>query len=316
MPDRETQFDGLLHGTGLFPDARVPVHTGRHRLTGNVPGHSHDFLEIALVVSGQGRHLTAASGRPLAPGDVIVLRPGPWHSYVDCTRLTVVNCCFGTELLRADLAWIRTEPAVNHLLWGGPSAPGNAGVFGFRLDAEHHTRCLSLLGELAAAAGHDGPIGRIGVLGRLAVFLDALAAAAPQAPAPSSQADAPSAHPLVLGAVRLLESNLAQAWTPARLAAELAVSAGHLTRMFTNHIGLPPMAYLARARAESAAALLRSTTQPVARVGATVGWPDPNYFSRRFRTHYGLSPTAYRAAGSAPSGPGGEPGRGPSGHST
>ncbi|MER7108649.1 AraC family transcriptional regulator [Streptomyces sp. NPDC000229] len=296
MPYQDAQFDGLLHGTGLFP-ARVPVHTGRHRLTGDVPGHSHDFLEIALVVSGRGRHLTAAGGRPLCAGDVIVLRPGPWHSYLDCTGLTVVNCCFAAELLRADLAWIRTEPAVNHLLWGGPSAPGNAGVFGFRLDAEHHTRCLALLGELAAAAGHDGPVHRIGVLGRLAVFLDALATAAPQAPAPTVQADAPPSHPLVLGAVRLLESGLAQAWTPARLAAELAVSTGHLTRTFTSHIGLPPMAYLARARAESAAALLRGTTQPVARVGAAVGWPDPNYFSRRFRTHYGLSPTAYRAAG-------------------
>ncbi|MFJ6797131.1 AraC family transcriptional regulator [Streptomyces sp. NPDC091268] len=295
MPYQDAQFDGLLHGTSLFP-ARVPVHAGRHHLTGNVPGHSHDFLEIALVVSGRGRHLTAAGGRPLAAGDAIVLRPGPWHSYVDCAGLTVVNCCFAAELLRADLAWIRSEPAVNHLLWGGPSAPGNAGVFGLRLEAEPHSRCLSLLMDLAAAAGHAGSVHRIGVLGRLAVFLDALAAAAPQAPAPTAQAAASPAHPLVLGAVRLLESDLAQPWTPARLAAELAVSPGHLTRMFTSHIGLPPMAYLARARAESAAALLRGTAQPVARIGAAVGWPDPNYFSRRFRTQYGVSPTTYRAS--------------------
>ena len=50
------------------------------------------------------------------------------------------------------------------------------------------------------------------------------------------------------------------------------------------------MHYLARLRAERAAAMLVSTDLPVAVVGTEVGWPDPAYFSRRFRASFGVSP--------------------------
>jgi AraC family L-rhamnose operon transcriptional activator RhaR len=56
------------------------------------------------------------------------------------------------------------------------------------------------------------------------------------------------------------------------------------------------MAQLAAMRAETAAVRLRRADDPVAAVGASVGWGDPNYFSRRFRAHFGMSPTDFRRA--------------------
>jgi hypothetical protein len=65
-------------------------------------------------------------------------------------------------------------------------------------------------------------------------------------------------------------------------------------RLFKSAAGLPPMAYLARLRAEYAANLLRRSDDSVAGIGRAVGWPDQNYFARRFRAHYGLTATTYR----------------------
>ena len=59
------------------------------------------------------------------------------------------------------------------------------------------------------------------------------------------------------------------------------------------------MTYLARHRAERAAALLMHTARPVKDIGYEVGWSDPNYFARRFRKFFACSPTAYRASKSA-----------------
>jgi len=70
---------------------------------------------------------------------------------------------------------------------------------------------------------------------------------------------------------------------------------GYLVRLFKAATGLPPMAYLARLRAEHAATLLLHSDQPVTCIGQAVGWPDQNYFARRFKAHYGLSATSYRA---------------------
>ncbi|MBE1592390.1 AraC family ligand binding domain-containing protein [Nonomuraea angiospora] len=38
--------------------------------------HAHDFLEIAAIGTGHGRHVTCAGERRLRRGQVMVLRPG------------------------------------------------------------------------------------------------------------------------------------------------------------------------------------------------------------------------------------------------
>ena len=95
--------------------------------------------------------------------------------------------------------------------------------------------------------------------------------------------------------MRLLEGRIAYRWSLTELAEQLHLAPGYLVRLFKAATGLPPMAYLARLRAENAAALLLNSDQPITRVGQAVGWPDQNYFARRFKAHYGLSASTYRA---------------------
>ena len=99
---------------------------------------------------------------------------------------------------------------------------------------------------------------------------------------------------LVTQACELLEGDPAHQWTLAELSAQLYVGPFHLARQFVRSLGMPPMRYLARWRAQKAAGLLVSTDLTVAAIGAAVGWPDPSQFSRRFRAEFGVSPRAYR----------------------
>jgi transcriptional regulator GlxA family with amidase domain len=100
---------------------------------------------------------------------------------------------------------------------------------------------------------------------------------------------------VVADALRLVAADLARPWRVQELAAAVAVSPAHFSRLFHQAVGRPPMAHLAVLRAEAAASRLLRTADPVADVGAGVGWADPNYFARRFRARFGMSPTEYRA---------------------
>jgi AraC family L-rhamnose operon transcriptional activator RhaR len=100
---------------------------------------------------------------------------------------------------------------------------------------------------------------------------------------------------LVQDGARLLENDLAHEWTLSELALRLHVNKHHLARLFKEHTGLAPMAYLARCRAECAAGLLLQTNQPISEIAVRSGWLDPNLFARRFKAHFGLSATQYRA---------------------
>ncbi|NUR97664.1 MAG: helix-turn-helix transcriptional regulator [Kribbellaceae bacterium] len=102
-------------------------------------------------------------------------------------------------------------------------------------------------------------------------------------------------HPAVQHAMRVLEADLAESWTLEQLAARVNLAPGYLIRVFGKHVGMSPMAYLNRIRAERAAGLLIETELPVSTIGAAVGWHDPSHATRRFHATFGLSPTQYRA---------------------
>ncbi|MFF0344481.1 AraC family transcriptional regulator [Kribbella sp. NPDC004875] len=146
-------------------------------------------------------------------------------------------------------------------------------------------------GEWHGYTGCDGLVVRNAYLGP-DVFALLSGALVPGALAAGS---APPAHPAVQHAMRLLEADLAEAWTLERLAAAVNLAPGYLVRLFGRTAGISPMAYLNRVRAERAAGLLIETELPVATIGTMVGWHDPSHATRRFRTTFGLSPTTYRA---------------------
>nr|WP_238351575.1 AraC family transcriptional regulator [Kribbella shirazensis] len=106
----------------------------------------------------------------------------------------------------------------------------------------------------------------------------------------------PAPHPAVQHAMRLMEAGLDEPWTLEGLAARVNLAPGYLVRLFGSSVGMSPIAYLNRIRAERAAGLLIETELPVSTIGATVGWHDPSHATRRFRSAFGLSPSQYRSA--------------------
>ena len=272
--------DGSLAYAGHY------LHEGMH------PVHTHSFVEVAVVTGGAGAHVSLAGRQDLAIGDVLLLRPGVWHGYEDCSRLDLYNCWFSTELLQRELAWTRTDPLLGYLLWTGPYADRRRGVLSTHLDADALAECASHLDALDRLHTQPVSLHRGDIIGRLALVLSCLARAA----ASNGDAAGPSrTHPAVVDAMREMEARPAHQWTLTELAAGLHLAPGYLIRLFKSATGLPPMAFLSRHRVEVAAARLLHTDEPISRIGESVGWPDQNYFARRFRAHYGLSASAYRA---------------------
>ena len=128
------------------------------------------------------------------------------------------------------------------------------------------------------------------MLGRLVTVLGMLADGRDPEPATIEAA----IHPAVAATVARLEAAPAEQWRLDDLARAVSLDPAYLGRLFAQHVGLTPMAFLARVRAERAATLLAHSTLPAAQVGAAVGWDDPTYFARRFRTLVGLTPSEYR----------------------
>jgi len=265
----------------VFAPGMVPIYAKAATHETDVAPHDHAFVEIVAVLDGSAKHVTSDGRTDLRPGDALVLRPGVWHGYAEPRKLRIFNCCFGGELLNRELAWTLEDPAIGHLLWG-PRHGG--GAIHFHLPPAVVRQCARDMGSTYAPQGRAVPIGR------LLVFLGALSQEA-RARRNAAEFAIPAR---VAEVVRHLEAQIARPWRMDDLARIACVNAAYLTRRFTAAMGLAPMQYLARCRAERAAALLIQTTEDIADIAISVGWDDPVYFARRFRQHYGMPAREYR----------------------
>jgi AraC family transcriptional regulator, L-rhamnose operon transcriptional activator RhaR len=264
---------------------------GRH-VHDSIGVHTHSFVEVAVITAGTGSHLSLAGRETVRVGDVLFLRPGVWHGY-DCQSLELYNCGFNAEMLYRELAWAHEDPVLGYLLWTAPLSTGRRGLLTTHLDESELQDCIEHLQALEELRSLPLRPHRGDVIARLTLVLGHIARAVvsdrERLPAP----DGPI-HPVVSRAIQLLEARLSQPWTLVELATDLNVSSSYLSRIFKSSMGMPPMAYLARRRVETAAELLLHSDDSVGDIGRTIGWPDHNYFARRFKAHFGLSATTYR----------------------
>ena len=294
MIAQECPGDRLLFKQ-LFAAQKTPLYVDRHATNGCYPVHDHDFLEMAVIGGGYGTHETVLGRQQLAAGDVLVLRPGTWHAYLDCRQLDVYDCCVGMSLLERELRWMRDDPPLQYLLWTGPLSLEQRGVMIIHLSMTALQDCHRYLDALHERQLAASPHAKAEQLGYLLLLLGTLTNAMGPEYRQASQRVVRT-HDAVVDGIRLLEENSAHPWTISELAEQLSLSPPYLVRLFKAGTGLPPLAYLARYRAERAAVLLLGTDRPIAEIGETVGWTDPNYFARRFRAFFKLSATEYRAA--------------------
>jgi AraC-like DNA-binding protein len=100
--------------------------------------------------------------------------------------------------------------------------------------------------------------------------------------------------PAIGRVLALLHDRPGEQWTLETLAREVHLSRATLARRFTDAVGEPPLAYLARWRMHVAAHRLKHTTDTVETIAHAVGYSSEYAFNRAFSRHRGRPPGRYR----------------------
>lgn len=92
----------------------------------------------------------------------------------------------------------------------------------------------------------------------------------------------------------LVEERYSQHWSVAHYARELAVAAGHLSRVMRQTTGMPASRFIEARLVREARRLLAFTNLPVSEIAYELGFADPAYFTRVFSRATGVSPRGFR----------------------
>lgn len=104
-----------------------------------------------------------------------------------------------------------------------------------------------------------------------------------------------TAKPLLIEAVKRMESALDRALSPAELAQELGISQRQLERQFRAQLGRTPLAYHRDLRLDQARRLLSQTSLPVTEIALSCGFGSPSHFAQLYRQRFSRLPNEDRA---------------------
>lgn len=102
-------------------------------------------------------------------------------------------------------------------------------------------------------------------------------------------------QPAALNAIlRYIETNYGQKLSNSHLAEIACMSIEGLSKVFRNHMGISPAAYVTQIRIKQASHFLLQTTETIDWVAQRTGFPNRNYFSRVFKRITNESPAEFR----------------------
>lgn len=274
----------------IFRDARHPLAVMRVRDHIDLDLHTHDFVELVLILDGRAQHLTKDASYPLAAGDAFVIKPGFAHGYRDTRQLELCNILFdpaGLDLPRADLSRL---PGYHALFELEPSFR-DTHRFQSRLflppaQRQQVMEWADLLAQELEARQDGYEHLSLALLIRIVGYL---ARAYTGMTTPASR---------TLLAVNQVVSHIEHHYAATVSLRELAQMAHmgerSLQRYFQQAFGVSPVNYVNRLRVNKACQLLTEPHLNITQVADAVGITDSNYFARIFRRLTGTSPSAYR----------------------
>ena len=298
LRDRDDTGRGYVIGRPAGPPLSAVESVRAERIHRAVFGHA----KIVHVLEGAAHIETATGIHELTPGYAMALGAGMWCAVRPDPTVRLWTLYFDESFLRSHMRWVladttRVRPGVHPDAWDGSALVLQPGV-----DILHRIeplwRQISLVNETAPPEVATTRL--ISLFSRaVEIALPTLLAddgAVPERfvlPVRGRLAQPPIARP-VRRSVVLLRSRMTEPWTVGRLAAEVAVSRAHLTRVFTQQVGVAPMRFLIETRLTEFTRLIEETDLPIADASRQVGWNDARVAAVWFRKRFGITPTQYR----------------------
>jgi AraC-like DNA-binding protein len=262
--------------------------------------HAHDFLVLSYVERGSGGLVLDGRTWELSAGDLVVVAPGEvvapeWSApHVDAAVWTASFPLDAVERRSpGSLGSWRAHPLLFPFV--GRRGGGVQRLPVPEADRAAWTRRFADL-ERELRERREGYAEA--ALARLTLLLVELARLAADVPGHLRLRD----EPLLATVFDVVERRYPESLSLRDVAAEVGLSAGHLTTVVGRRTGRTVQQWITERRLAEVRRLLTETDLTVQAIAGRVGYADAGYLIRRFRAAHGVSPQQWRRAGAVPGG--------------
>jgi AraC-like DNA-binding protein/mannose-6-phosphate isomerase-like protein (cupin superfamily) len=282
----------LLRRESHFPNREAQVAIHRQPVQSSIGPHRHEFIELVIILSGQGVHVTEGLRHQVQAGDVLVINSSRSHAYEETRSLNLVNILIREDVFRETEKELGSLPGY-HALFTFERARWRQREFRshLRLKAEDLRRVVGWLDALEEETRKAAEGGLLLARSWIILIIGLMARCYG-----NNASHAPRLEMRLGRVLSWIEQQACEKLTVAELSARAAMSERTFLRRFREATGVSPIEYVTRARIRRATEWLgdRRTGLTITEVAFRCGFQDSNYFSRKFRQVMGTSPRRYR----------------------
>lgn len=276
-----------VHGSNDFPCAFYDERFSEF-LSGEVPWHWHEELEIVLVVYGQVRLECIGKSEVITQGDLVLINSGVLHKLSNDSHedSRILNVVFNPRILGGEhfsLIYKKYVYPITH--------NAELSYYKFTDNVDWHKRVIS-----AIMQGFNAWQNQVGYELTMTLSLmqfwqllcendrDLL----------STKNVSSKTEKRILSALRYIHDQFPNEILVSDISRSVNISDSECYRLFKNALGCTPNHYLLSYRLRFAATRLIETSIPITDVAQQSGFNCPAYFAKKFRGLYKQTPKQYR----------------------
>lgn len=241
--------------------------------------HTHNFLEISIVLEGQANYTIEEQEFQLNAGQIMLFNPGTHHGEEQRTGTYSHQLHIGLTNISLDGLKRNHLPTKKAIL--------NLGEYQW----EFLDKAWRLVKEYSEEQPEFQLMVKALIIEMLVLILRSLEKVQDNTVTLALSKNAKRKQYLVNHATYYLENHHTQEITLEQLADTLYVSPTYLSKVFKESTGMSPINYLIQVRLKHAKELLANEQLTIREISQAVGYQDAYHFSKLFKKYYGVSPS-------------------------
>jgi len=252
--------------------------------------HTHDFIELEIVVNGTADHIVEGKKYQIGKGDVLVLLPGFVHELQNVNSLEIYNFKFDLDKLILLDTDIEKLSGFQSLFLYQPMKQYYNEYHSYLHLEESRLNEVKILCDFILAEWYDRKEGYKWVIKSYFLALITYLSRNFSSNAVTSSYKAQD----IINTVSYIHENLNTKISLSQLSSMACLSERQYCRVFKELYGVSPIDYVINCRITLACKMMKNTQLSIQQISTTCGFGDKVSFSRLFKNRFLITPGEYR----------------------
>lgn len=291
-------MDILLYNSDIMKEFKIldfagiefPFWISKGKHTKSFIPHTHNFIELEIIIDGSADHIVEGKTYKIKKGDVLIIMPSFVHELQNVQNLEHYNFKFDLEKL------ILLETDIENLS-GFQSLFIIQPFYKYQRDYTSHMflddEQLFNVKMLCELINKEWMYKKDGYRWIIRSYFLSLITYLSRNFSPNIANNSPKINDIVK-TVTFIHENLSQKITLSMLSKRACLSERQYTRIFNKMYGVSPIEYLINCRLILACRIMKNSDKSLMEISTICGFGDKVHFNRLFKKKHNITPGQYR----------------------